>query len=278
METIIYTLSDDSGVRYIGKTINLKKRYQSHINESSLRRTHKEKWINKTISEGGKITMEVLDFCDEKESNQIESYWISQFRAWGFNLVNLTLGGDGGSPMLGKHHSEYTKSKMSETQKKLNRNFGGWNKGLNMSDNFKKKISEASKGRIVSDETKEKISKNTKGKKKKPMSKKTKLKISEKKKGMISPNKGKKYSDEVKLKMSLSKLGVKRDENTRKTLSECKKIIWVIKKPNGEIVEFIGYDSFKEYVKKNSLDVSVTTLKSYGKNKGWEIINKLKIT
>ena len=166
---------------------------------------------------------------------------------------------------------------MSEIAKNQNRNFGGWNKGIKMSDDFKKKISEKNKGRIVNNETKEKISKSTKGTKKGPMSEKTKLKISEKKKGLPSPNKGKKYNDEVKSKMSLSKLGVKRDENIRKILSDCKKIIWVIKKPNGEIIEFIGYDSFKEFVKNNSLNVSVTTLKSYGKNKGWEIINKLKI-
>ena len=277
METIIYTLSDDFGIRYVGKTINLKKRYQSHINESSLKRTHKERWINKTLKEGGKITIEVLDICDEKESNLIESYWISQFRTWGFNLVNLTLGGDGGSPMLGKHHSNETKLKMSETAIYQNRNIGGWNKGIKMSDDFKKKISESTKGRITSIKTKEKISEATKGKKKGPMSEKTKLKISEKKKGLPSPNKGKKYNDEIKLKMSLSKLGVKRNEHVRKKLSDCKKIIWVIKNPNGEIIEFIGYESFREYVKNNSLDVSVTTLKSYGKNKGWEIINKLKI-
>ena len=38
METIIYTLSNEYGIRYIGKTINLKKRYDSHINESSLKK------------------------------------------------------------------------------------------------------------------------------------------------------------------------------------------------------------------------------------------------
>ena len=34
--------------------------------------------------------------------------------------------------------------------------------------------------------------------------------------------------------------------------------------------------NFKKFVLDNSLNVSVTTLKSYGKNKGWEIINKIK--
>jgi hypothetical protein len=59
-------------------------------------------------------------------------------------------------------------------------------------------------------------------------------------------------------------------------LSECKKIIWKIKNPNGEILEFFGYNSFKKYVIDNSLNVSVTTLRAYGKNKGWIVIDKIK--
>lgn len=277
METIIYTLSDECRIRYIGKTVNLKKRYNSHINESSLKRTHKEKWINKTLTNGGKIIMEILDICDEKESDFIESYWISQFKTWGFNLVNLTCGGDGGSPMLGKKHSEETKLKMSELAKNRKTSIGGWNKGLKMSDEFKEKISQISKGRIISDETKKKISESNKGKKRTPMSNETKLKISEKKKGSVSPNKGNKYDNERKIQMSLVRKGVKRSDSVKKILSESKKMIWLIKTPNDEILEFLGYDSFKQYVLDNSLEVSVTTLKSYGKNKGWEVINKIKI-
>lgn len=276
METIIYTLSDEHEIRYVGKTINPKKRYRSHINESQLKRTHKEKWINKTLTNGGKIIMEIIDICDEKESDFIESYWISQIKVWGFNLVNLTCGGDGGSPMLGKKHSEETRLKMSESSKNKRMTIGGWNKGVKMSDDFRKKISQISKGRIVSNETKQKISESNKGKKKKPMSDETKQKISNKKKGIPSPKKGKKLDINHKLKLSQSKLGIKRSEDVKKVLSECKKITWKIKTPNGDIMEFLGYNSFKQFVYDNGLNVSVTTLKSYGKNKGWEIINKEK--
>lgn len=274
--TYIYILSDGNEIRYVGKTKFISKRYGSHINESKKKRTHKEKWINKVLLNGGKIIIEILDMCDDEISDDIESYWISQFKCWGFNLVNGTIGGDGGTPMLGKKHSNVTKSKMSETAKSQIRNIGGWNKGLKMSDDFKTKISEANKGRVLSLDTKKKISKKLKGVKKGPMSDETKLKISEKKIGLVSPNKGKIFDENVRKNMSLSKLGVKRNDNVKKILSECKKIIWVIKTPNGDILEFLGYDSFKKYVNENSLDVSVTTLKSYGKNKGWEIINKIK--
>lgn len=274
--TYIYTLSDEKEIRYVGRTRSIKSRYSSHINESKLVRTHKEKWIHKVLSNGGKIIMEILDMCDDNISGEIESYWITQLKMWGFNLVNLTNGGDGGSPMLGKKHSDDTKRKMSLSQKGLGRKTSPWNKGLNMSNEFKEKIRELSKNRVITNETREKISKSLKGRKKSPMSNNTKLKISEKKKGKISPNKGRTYSDEIKLKMSLSKLGVKRGEKIRKKLSESKKIIWVIMSPKGDIMEFIGYNSFIDFVKQNSIDVSVTTLKSYGKNKNWKIIQKIK--
>jgi group I intron endonuclease len=277
MSTIIYTLSDETSIRYIGKTKQIKKRYQSHINESYLLRTHKEKWINKVLSNGGIIIIEPLEICDDSTANEVECYWISQFRCWGFNLVNLTDGGDGGSPMLGKKHSLESKIKMSETHKKQNRHTGGWNKGLTIPNDIKEKIRISSLGRIHNEETKIKISNKLKGIKRKPMSDETKIKISKKKKGVISPNKGKKQTDEVKRKISLSKLGTKRNDEVKKTLSNSKKIIWKIKNPSGEIMEFFGYNSFKDFVIEHSLDVSVTTLKSYGKNKNWEIIEKIKI-
>ena len=47
MEYIIYTLSDDHGVRYIGKTKNIKYRYYRHIYESKNGKTYKENWIKK---------------------------------------------------------------------------------------------------------------------------------------------------------------------------------------------------------------------------------------
>jgi group I intron endonuclease len=275
--TYIYTLSDDNEIRYVGKTKFITKRYSSHINESKKKRTHKEKWINKVLLNGGKIIIEILDVCDDENSIEIESYWISQLKCWGFKLVNLTSGGDGGTPMLGKKHTNETKIKMSQTAKSQNRNIGGWNIGLKMSDEIKKKISKNSKGRILSVETRNKISEKLKGIKRGPMSDETKLKISEKKIGLVSPNKGKVFNENVRKNMSLSKLGVKRSDEVKKTLSECKKIIWKIKTPNGDIMEFFGYNSFKDFVFKNSLNVSVTTLKAYGKNKGWEVVDKIKI-
>ena len=274
--TYIYTLSDGEKIRYIGKTKFITKRYNSHINESKYKRTYKEKWINNVLLNNGKIVMEILDICNDDISDEIESYWIYQIKCWGFDLVNLTLGGDGGSPMLGKKHSDKTKIKMSQTAKNQNRKIGGWNKGLKMSEDFRKKISETSKGRITTDDTRKKISESLKGIKRKPMSDETKLKLSKIKKGIPSPNKGKIYSEEIRKKMSMIKIGNKRSESSKKKQSESNKIIWVIKTPSNDILKFLGYISFIEYVKKNKLSISVSTLKSYGKNKGWEVIDKIK--
>jgi len=274
--TYIYTLSDGEKIRYVGKTKFITKRYQSHINESKNKRTYKEKWINNVLLNNGKIVLEILDICDDDVSNEIESYWINQMKCWGFNLVNSTIGGDGNSPMLGKKHTKESKIKMSKVAKNQSRKIGGWNKGLKMSDEFKQKVKVSSKVRVVSDETKKKISDKLKGYQRGPMSEETKLKISISKQKKESPNKGKKYSDETRKKMSISKLGKKRTKESIEKQSESLKIIWTIKNPNGDILKFLGYNSFKDYVKKNKINVSLSTLKSYGKNKGWIIIKKQK--
>jgi hypothetical protein len=78
MKYFIYTLADpiSNEVKYIGKTKNLKDRFQRHMNPS----------------------MELLDEGDENDIDSLEVYWISQFKAWGFKLKNLTEGGQNPTP------------------------------------------------------------------------------------------------------------------------------------------------------------------------------------
>ena len=165
---------------------------------------------------------------------------------------------------------------MSEKAKKRKCLVLGWNKYMKMPEEFKKNISKLSKGRTVSEETRKKISKSLSGRIRKPLTDEQKKKISETKKGRTSTFKGKEHTPDTIKKMSEKKIGTKRSKNSISKQIEKQKLLWFIKTPNDDILNFFGYNSFKDYVLKNKIDVSVTTLKSYGKNKGWEVIKKIK--
>ena len=85
--------------------------------------------------------------------------------------------------------------------------------GHKLSEETKRKLSEANKGKKFSDETKQKMSESKKGIQR---SEETKIKLSE-------ANKGKKFSDEIKLKMSESRKGKKFSEEHKQKISEAHK-------------------------------------------------------
>lgn len=122
--------------------------------------------------------------------------------------------------MLGKHHSQETRKKMSEARK-------GKGGGRPHSEEHRKKISRALKGRVFTEETRRKNSESHKGNqyalgcsrseetrrklskahKGKHLSEEHKRKLSEAKKGRSGPNKGKAFSEETRKKMSESRKG-----------------------------------------------------------------------
>ena len=74
--------------------------------------------------------LEIIDIVPGENWTFWERWWISLFKSWGFNLVNIGIGGEGGplseetkkkislsnkgkQPRLGKKFSEETKKKMS---------------------------------------------------------------------------------------------------------------------------------------------------------------------
>lgn len=152
----IYTLSstrDISNIRYIGKTTDpLKKRLQGHLFEAKAKKeenythNHKCNWINKELSEGYNIIIEELD-SEEFNSNEdwqyLEQYWISQFKAWGFKLTNISLGGEG---PLGVKRTEEAKLKTSMSLM-----------GHSVSEETRKKISTQLTGIVRSESTKNKV-------------------------------------------------------------------------------------------------------------------------
>ena len=87
--------SEDNIIRYVGQTKNtLEKRLNEHIYVALKYngKTHKDNWIRKVYSNGFKVNIISLEEVDEKNINEKEIYWITQFN----NLTNIAEGGIGG--------------------------------------------------------------------------------------------------------------------------------------------------------------------------------------
>lgn len=194
--TFIYTLEYPEGnIRYVGKADNPEYRFKSHIQEGLKDTfTHKKAWLNGLLTKGEEPILNIIDEVPKNNWEIFEQYWISQFKTWGFDLVNSTIGGDGyvcSCPEIkekmrntllerynsgdivvwnkglvgiscgwekGKTRTEENKQRISKTKKEYYKENDPWNKGLTG-------VQEAwNKGKTWSDEVKEKFSKAHKGK------------------------------------------------------------------------------------------------------------------
>lgn len=151
MEIKFYTLCDPrtpNTIKYLGKTNQkLARRLDQHVStakraaagkESS---NHNTNWINSLLKIGIKPLMIEIDSieCDKdsKEWVIFEKYWISQLKSWGFQLNNLTDGGDGNQNQV------FSVESLKKKSDKL--------KGIPRPQEVKDKISESHKGKIKSD-------------------------------------------------------------------------------------------------------------------------------
>lgn len=144
----IYTLSDSTGIRYVGKTNNIKVRFKDHINTSkrvNRPNNYRSNWILSLINKGESPIIEVIDTVPDDEWIFWEIYWISQFKSWGFDLVNTTLGGENPPSFAGKTHSDEYKE-IRRNKMLLN------NPAKNMNDEWKNNISKSLKGRVFTKE------------------------------------------------------------------------------------------------------------------------------
>lgn len=98
--TYIYSLvsSDEpENIKYIGKTNTPIIRLKKHIQESKkINITHKHKWINKKISEGHIIKINILKIVEHKFWKNAEIFFINAFND--YDLTNFANGGNGGCP------------------------------------------------------------------------------------------------------------------------------------------------------------------------------------
>ena len=98
METTnIYILIDPETqqVRYVGKANNISQRYKAHLNRARKHQIHKLNWINSLKAKKLRPIIEVIDIVPIEDWIFWETYWISQFKTWGFDLINYTNGGEG---------------------------------------------------------------------------------------------------------------------------------------------------------------------------------------
>lgn len=146
--TYIYALMEPDFVtiRYVGKTVDLSKRYKRHLQPCARgSATHKHNWIASLLRRGDKpIMVELENVPLGGDWASRERYWIAYYRSLGFDLTNATRGGDG---QTGLRHTDEARTKMSRAHK-----------GRSKSPETRERIRQARLGKRLSDETKAKIS------------------------------------------------------------------------------------------------------------------------
>lgn len=148
--TYIYTLSDPDTkeVRYVGKSVNPKRRYYVHTCIQTGLDTHCKRWIGKLKSENKKPIMEIIEEIITDNWQDREIYWISYFRKVNTNLTNMTVGGDG-VPCIPIEIELDRRIKVSEARK-----------GMHFSEEHKLHLSEKKKEYFSNPKNKEVLSRH----------------------------------------------------------------------------------------------------------------------
>lgn len=94
---IIYALCEPGTdtIRYIGRTLNLVRRFNEHLKISVHSKTHLGCWIRGIVSRGVVPSVQILCRCAASESAKEEIRCIREAKTSGMDLVNGTCGGDG---------------------------------------------------------------------------------------------------------------------------------------------------------------------------------------
>jgi len=193
---------------YIGSSINVKYRWQIHLNCLRKNKHHSIK-LQRHYNKYGEADLQfsVLLGCPKDGLISNEQFFLDIYKPY-FNLCP-----NAGSK-LGSKSSEETKKKISESHKGC----VTWNKGKYLSETTKRKMSEVKKGKHLSEETKRRMSECKKGNKnwlKRVFTEETKRKISESKKGKIN-------SKEHRKKISEALKGRRLSESTKQKMSEAR--------------------------------------------------------
>lgn len=108
--------------KYIGQTKQeLRIRLNRHVVDRTKSSTYKNNWIIQLKKQGLRPNIELIETVPVNEWEFWETYWISQFKQWGFRLTNLTPGGEGcigGSGCKGYRHTKEARKKISNANSK----------------------------------------------------------------------------------------------------------------------------------------------------------------
>jgi len=131
-EVMLYIISSNESTKfYIGITNNVKRRINTHRLSSKTKNTKLYSWMRKYTDWELKL---VNTYSTREEANQEEIFWISFGRSVGWNLLNISDGGEGGfcvkdiegwksklsekrlgrKPALGMKHSDENKKYFAE--------------------------------------------------------------------------------------------------------------------------------------------------------------------
>lgn len=202
----IYLLKDprNNGKVYIGKTSQLLcQRFSVHMNPKERNRCYNANWIRKLKRLGLKPEISLIEEVEDTIWEEREKFWIKYYKDNNYNVINATVGGDGG--LLGFNHSDKTKQQIrdkrlgwipsDETREiwsKQRKGRRAWNKGGTLSEETKLKISRKVSETMNTPEMKKHISEIGKGRE--PWNKGIKM-------TKPSPKKGIPMSEEQKQKI-----------------------------------------------------------------------------
>jgi len=141
----------ESGMCYIGMSVHIFMRWNSHIS------TKKKQKIHEAFDQFGinAFSFEVVEECDKKELRKREKHWIKHYDCVWPKGYNMNHGGGGTV-----NHSKKARRKISEAKKGENNP----NYGKTHSEETRCKMSEAAKGKAHSEEHRRKMSEAAKNK------------------------------------------------------------------------------------------------------------------
>src|SRR3972149_9379407 len=99
-EWFIYGLVDprNDEIRYIGQTVNPKGRLSVHLHAARHgEHTYRSRWIGGLLELNLKPSLTILEEAISTDKiDEREIWWITEAKARGWRLTNMTEGGDGG--------------------------------------------------------------------------------------------------------------------------------------------------------------------------------------